>query len=278
MERDESDLSIFDQPHVLQVMFYPRRDFPESPSPLNATVHLIGVEEGISIGCRFYRVGPDSPNILYFHGNGEIASDYDPIAPQYNRRKINLFVADYRGYGISGGRPTATSMIRDAHKIFQGFKEILGKTGMTGPLFLMGRSLGSASAIELALHYQGEVKGLIVESGFADALGLLSRFGLSIKGASSEIGSFNLKKMQSISIPTLIIHSQYDHIIPVDEGIQLHNASGAKKRELVIIPNANHNDLMLVGMEQYFEAIEGFIFASNPPSQKGGEDSQSPKT
>jgi alpha-beta hydrolase superfamily lysophospholipase len=67
-------------------------------------------------------------------------------------------------------------------------------------------------------------------------------------------------------IPTLIIHSQYDHIIPLDEGIQLHKASGAKEKELVIIPNANHNDLMMVGMDQYFEAIEKFVFANRTPS------------
>jgi len=266
MDKDESDLSIFDQPHVLQIMFYPRKDSPESSSASNAEVHFVEVEGGISIGCRLHWVDKDSPNILYFHGNGEIASDYDLIAPQYNQRKINLFVADYRGYGMSGGHPTATSMIRDAHKIFQGFKEILKGRGGKGHLFLMGRSRGSESAIELALHYQGEVNGLIVESGFADAFGLLSRFGASIKGTRKEIGLFNLKKIQSISIPTLIIHSQYDHIIPLDEGIQLHNASGAKEKELLIIPNANHNDLMVVGMDQYFEAIEKFVLANRSPS------------
>lgn len=266
MEKDESDLSIFDQPHVLQIMFYPRRDFGESSSTSNASVHFIEVDEGISIGCRFYWVDTDSPNILYFHGNGEIASDYDPIAPQYNRRKINLFVADYRGYGMSGGHPTATSMIRDAHKVLQGFREILREREAKESLFLMGRSLGSASAIELAFHYQAEVEGLIVESGFADAFGLLSRFGVSIKGAREERGSFNLKKIRAISIPTLVIHSQYDHIIPLDEGIQLHKASGAKEKELVIIPNANHNDLMVVGMDQYFEAIEKFVSSNRSPS------------
>ena len=267
MDKDENDLSILDQPHVLQVMFYPQRDSPESSSPSNAAVHFVDVEENISISCRFYWVDSDSPNILYFHGNGETAGDYDPIAPQYNRRKINLFVADYRGYGMSGGHPTATNMIRDAHKVLQVFKEILRGRGAKGPLFLMGRSLGSASAIELAFRFQGEVKGLIVESGFSDTFRLLSRFGVSIKGAREKGGGFsNLKKIRSISIPTLIIHSQYDHIIPLDEGIQLHNGSGAKEKELLIIPNANHNDLMLVGMDQYFEAIERFIFANRSPS------------
>ena len=267
MDRDEGDLSILDQPHVLGIMFYPRRDFQESSSTSNAAVHFVEVEEGISISCRFYWVDSDSPSILYFHGNGEIASDYDPIAPQYNRIKINLLVADYRGYGMSGGNPTATDMIRDAHKVLQGFKEILKGSGAKGPLYLMGRSLGSSSAIELAFHYQGEVKGLIVESGFSNTFGLLSRFGVSIKGAREEGGGFsNLKKIQSISIPTLIIHSQYDHIIPLDEGIQLYNGSGAREKELLIIPNANHNDLMVVGMDQYFEAIETFIFGNRFPS------------
>jgi alpha-beta hydrolase superfamily lysophospholipase len=262
----EDDLSILDQPHVLQVMFYPRRDFSGISTAPNATTHVIEVEEGISISCRFYHVDTGSPNILYFHGNGEIASDYDTIAPQYNERKINLFVADYRGYGSSGGHPTATNMIRDAHKIFHGFKESLRERGEKGPLFLMGRSLGSASAIELASHYPGEVTGLIVESGFSDAFALLSRFGISLRGIDNEKGLFNLRRIQSISIPTLFIHSQYDHIIPVDEGVQLHAASPAKEKKLVIIPNANHNNLMMVGMEQYFDALEEFIFTERSPS------------
>lgn len=266
MGRDEGDLSILDQPQVLQIMFHPRRDSPARSSASRATVHLVEVDEGISISCRLYWVHGDCPSILYFHGNGEIASDYDLVAPHYNRRNINLFVADYRGYGMSGGEPTATAMIRDAHKIFKGFKEIMRDGGAKGPFFLMGRSLGSASAIELALHHREELKGLIVESGFADTFGLLSRFGVSIKGVTEERGFSNLKKIQSISVPTLIIHSQYDHIIPLDEGIQLHKVSGAQEKQLVIIPDANHNDLMVVGMAQYFHAIEEFVFAYRSPS------------
>ena len=38
---------------------------------------------------------------------------------------------------------------------------------------------------------------MIIESGFADALGLLSRFGVSIRGTREERGLFNLKKIKS---------------------------------------------------------------------------------
>lgn len=33
----------------------------------------------------------------------------------------------------------------------------------------------------------------------------------------------------------------------------------AKDKRLVIIPNADHNDLMIVGKKQYFKAIKEFV-------------------
>ena len=95
------------------------------------------------------------------YGNGDVVSDYDGIAPIYNQQGINLFVTDYRGYGSSGGVPTFTSMITDAHRIFEAFLGILHNEHYTSDVFAMGRSLGSMSAIELAYSYQEQVKGLI---------------------------------------------------------------------------------------------------------------------
>ena len=89
--------------------------------------------------------------ILYFHGNGEIASDYDTIAPFYTRLGITLFVVDYRGYGLSDGTPVG----HDADR-----RRLDGASARTrscwravgvaaGALFVMGRSLGSAAALEI---------------------------------------------------------------------------------------------------------------------------------
>ena len=58
-------------------------------------------------------------------------------------------------------------MMRDCHIIFDYVKTWLHQHNYPGPLILMGRSLGSASVLELAFHYQDRVDGLIVESGFA---------------------------------------------------------------------------------------------------------------
>jgi hypothetical protein len=255
----QADYSALDRPGLLQFVFYPRKD--STTPPPHATDHHIPVEKDVSISCRFYVRHRDSPSILYFHGNGEVVSDYDYIAPLYNQLGINLFVADYRGYGSSGGVPTFTNMVADAHHIFKGFWEILQEGGYSGKVFLMGRSLGSVSAIELAFHYGEKIKGLILESGFASTVRLMTRLGfpkefLGIK----DFGFPNLTKIRTVILPTLIIHAEFDSLIPLTEARDLFENVATKEKRLVIIPGADHNTIMMVGMEPYFKAIWEFVF------------------
>jgi len=255
-----TDYSALDRPELLQFVFYPREDFTTPPP--NSTDHLIPVEKDVSISCRFYVHHRDSPSILFFHGNGEVVSDYDYIAPIYNRFGVNLFVADYRGYGLSGGTPTFTSMVADAHHIFKGFWEILQEGGYSDKVFLMGRSLGSVSAIELASHYGEKIKGLIIESGFASTVRLMTRLGFPKELLGLTDAEFrNLAKIRAITLPTLIIHAEFDSLIPLAEAKDLFESVATKEKRLVIIPGADHNDIMVWGIEPYFKAIEEFVFA-----------------
>lgn len=252
------DYSLLDQPHILRFVFYPREDY--SPLPRNAVDHSVSVEKDVSIGCRFYPSSKSAPSILYFHGNGEVVYDYDDIATLYNRLGINLFVADYRGYGRSGGTPSFSSTVADAHVIFEYFRDTLKASGYTGPLFVMGRSLGSLSAVELAVSYPKELKGLIIESGFASAGKLLMYLGTLISFPRLEdFEEANLDKLRSITIPVLIIHGEGDEIIHFEQAEVLYQNVGSKEKKLLRIPNAGHNDIMLVGMEQYFQAIKEFV-------------------
>jgi len=256
----QADYSALDRPELLQFVFYPRKDFTTPPP--NSTDHLIPVEKGVSISCRFYVHHRDSPSTLFFHGNGEVVSDYDYIAPLYNQLGVNLFVADYRGYGSSGGVPTFTDMVADAHPIFKGFWGILQEGGYSGKVFLMGRSLGSISAIELASHYGEKIKGLILESGFASTVRLMTRLGFPKEFLGIKDAEFpNLAKIRTVILPTLIIHAEFDSLIPLTEARDLFENVATKKKRLVIIPGADHNTIMMVGMEPYFKAIGEFVFA-----------------
>ena len=251
--------SVLDRPEILQFIFYPRKDVRRGPP--NSTDYSVPMGDGTLIGCRFYVYSHGSPSILLFHGNGEVVSDYDGISPIYNQTGLNLFVADYRGYGTSGGTPTFTSMVSDAHAVFKAFSDIRRNDHHTGDVFVMGRSLGSISAIELAFHYQEQMKGLIIESGFASILRLLNHIGFPAELLGiNDITFPNTAKMRSITLPTLILHGEYDSLIPVAEARDLFENSAAESKRLVIINGADHNDIMLVGMERYFDAVREFVF------------------
>lgn len=257
MSSSEQDLFLLDRPEVLSVLFHPRKEIPDLSVTPKAMTYFVEVEEKLGIGCRFYPSRQEGPTILYFHGNGETAIDYDYVAPLYGERGINLFVTDYRGYGYSNGRPSATSLVRDAHPLLRGLLALRSEMNYCGPVVVMGRSLGSAPAIEVARHYQGEIKGLIVESGFARTANLLAVLGLgrvAVEGRGFR-GFANEEKMAMISVPTLVIHAELDRLIPLSEGVALFERCGAKGKKLVVIPGADHNDLMLRDQERYFGAI-----------------------
>ena len=256
----DKGLERWDHPEIVSRLFFPRREFSGEPNHLKAKNYFVEMDDGIAIGCRFYPAQSNGPNILYFHGNGETVFDYDYIAPLYQKRAINLFVADYRGYGMSDGSPSFGSMIRDAHCIFHSFIDFLHDMNFSGNLFVMGRSLGSAPAIEVAYHYQQQLNGLIIESGFASGRNQLMRLGMShlFRDVQDPIGFGNHLKIKEVTIPTLIIHGDEDDIIPVTEGRMLYDLSGSQEKYSLYIPHAGHNDIMIIGLDMYMKSIAKF--------------------
>lgn len=256
----DADFSAFDRPEVLAVLFHPRREAGapaggESRSPRMQAL-LIPVAEGVAVSARLHLADRSRATLLFFHGNGEIAADYDDLAPFFTRMGLNFFAVDYRGYGRSGGRPTVAAMMQDAHAVLDFVWKWLAANGFTGPLIVMGRSLGSASAIALAHAHPERVAGLIVESGFAFAGPLVRLLGAALPAGFREERAFDhLGKIGRIRCPTLVIHAERDHIIPFADGRALYEASGAADKRLLEIPGANHNDLFARGLDAYLEAV-----------------------
>ena len=253
---------ILDKPEILRVIFHPRRDYPLTVSTPGGQPLSIQVEPGVTVAARLYGSGSDAPAIVYWHGNGEIAADYDAIAPLYTRLGITLLVIDYRGYGSSDGTPTCSNLLSDAVAVFGSAGSIFDHHGLTpSRLYAMGRSLGSAAAIEVAARAGDQLSGLVVESGFADTFALLARMGVRLEGATEPRDGFgNPDKIAVVTIPTLIIHGEDDVLIPAQDGEELFQRSGAENKRLLLIAGAGHNDLMLVGRTQYFDAIQAFVW------------------
>jgi pimeloyl-ACP methyl ester carboxylesterase len=255
------DYSAFDNPLITRSLFYPRPE--QGTSTIGGSVEsiLIPVGEGFVVGARVHSAGMKSANMLFFHGNGEIVADYNDMGVLYTDMGINFLPVDYRGYGLSTGRPTVTNMIRDSHVIFDYMKKWLWDKRYTGPFIVMGRSLGSASALELASHYKDEIDGLIIESGFAYADPLLRLLGINMEaiGVKEEQGFRNIDKIRSFDRPTLIIHAEYDQIISFSEGRLLFEACPSHDKKFLKVPGANHNDIFYQGMSSYLEYVKWLV-------------------
>jgi alpha-beta hydrolase superfamily lysophospholipase len=254
------DYSLIDQSLLLQYIFYPRSEI--TPCPSNSFNLLIPVDRGTVIGCRLYVAGTHKDSLLYFHGNGEVVSDYDEIAPFYTSMGINLIVADYRGYGMSTGEPTIGSLVRDCHVIHEAVREELSEKGFTDRLFLMGRSLGSISVIELASEKPDAARGVIIESGFASVVSIIDHLNLPMPSHGPDrehILSACLDMVRRISMPCLVIHGEDDTLVPVQEAYTLHEHVGSKDKKLLVIPHADHNSVMFTDVRRYMLAIQDFM-------------------
>jgi len=255
------DLKDLDNPLVLSTLFYPRPGTPGTSALDNVHDGTIPVADDVVLGYRLYRHTPGAPLVVYFHGNGEIASDYDGIAPDYHRAGASLLVVDFRGYGWSTGKPLVSALLADVEPLLDALPDAIQAAGVTSTARLvMGRSLGSACAIHAAHHHPDHFNGLIIESGFARATRLLARLGLPervLGGLHDPVG--NDRKMAKIKLPLLVIHGERDQIIPVENGQALYDASPAEDKRLLRIPRAGHNDLLFYGGQPYFQAIKQFV-------------------
>lgn len=252
------DYSIIDKSILLNYLFYPRKEFTKAPE--GSSDLFVPVEEEVSVHCRLYKSSKNDPWILYFHGNGEVVSDYDNIAPYYLKSNMNLIVADYRGYGKSGGSPTFTNLVRDAKKIFSTIKDELDDlTKGKSNLWVMGRSLGSISALELASAYPEDLRGMIIESGFISVTGLIKHLGLPSPGDLTYVEKNARQIAASITIPSLVIHGERDNLVPLKYGEELYHTLSSTEKRLFTIPRAAHNDIFFVETERYLQEIKTFI-------------------
>ena len=84
-----NDFPSLDQLNLSVNSFYPRRNW--IPVPAGAVAHMISVEDGVSLSCRFFPSGATNPAILFFYGNGAETSHFQSSslarAAQSNKTK-----------------------------------------------------------------------------------------------------------------------------------------------------------------------------------------------
>ena len=245
---------MFDSDEFNQKLFFPRRDFTEPGD--DEVDHFVTVPGG-RLHLREH-TGPGVP-LLFFHGNGEVASDYDEAAGQFAKAGAALWVSDYRGYGASEGVPTLRNLMSDAHLLL---------AAIGAPCLVMGRSLGSAAVAELMGASPATMLGAIIESGAADFTGLIRRRGMPVPSSfEPQVRAVfdPLPKLARGRAPLLVLHGGADEMISPREAQLSFDAAGtpAAQKTLCLLKGHGHNDVMLA--PEYWDALKRFI--SSLPSQ-----------
>lgn len=249
-------------PNISSVVFYPRKSYIPDKVPENVKILKFEIEETITIGGILWIKDVNLPTIIMFHGNGEVAMDYDYFFPAYHDCGVNLAVADFRGYGFSTGKPIYGGLITDAMPIYTQFREFMEENGLKNSLFVKGRSLGSTCAAEIGSHNPKDLKGIIFESGFASVYNMMTRL-FRISGPKISPESLkeysNDTRVAKFKNPTLIIHGTADWIVPYEEGELIYETipEGVYKK-LISIEGAGHNNIFSF-QDEYFPPLKEFV-------------------
>jgi len=254
--------SFIDNPAVSNAVFYPRRIPIPTSLGSNIKVLKLKIKKNILIGGFFYLNDTSFPTILLFHGNGEIAADYQYFLDFFFDCGVNLAVADFRGYGFSSGEPIYSSLITDAIPIYDEFYKWVIKENLRDSLFLLGRSLGSVCASEIGAYNPHSLRGIIFESGFASMYNMMTRLfrvsgpDITPEGLSEYSNDTRIKKFQK---PVLVIHGTQDWIIPCEEGKLIYeNIPEGIEKKLVLIEGAGHNNIFSF-KDEYTTPLKEFI-------------------
>ena len=111
-----------------------------------------------------------------FHGNAGNIGHRVPIAKVLEENSgCNIFMLEYRGYGLSSGTPNEEGLMVDAQTALDYIRQ--KKETQGGKIIVYGQSLGGAVAVQLVAKNQeaGDVAGLILENTFTSMRKLIPR-------------------------------------------------------------------------------------------------------
>ena len=190
---------------------------------------------------------------LYFHGNAGNASQRLALARQLNALKANVLLVDYRGYGLSSGEPSEEGVYTDAQAALA---LLIGDLGIDqSSIFVYGRSLGSAVALDLATHF--EIPGLILVTPISSGRDLAEMLGVS--SAERIVGDAfdNLSKIKLHSGKILIIAAELDQVLPAEMALRLRDAANTPV-EMIMMPDVGHNNITRRNPELFYSSIREF--------------------
>jgi len=228
-------------------------------------VPSIGREVRIPSGSRAlagWFVLPEGPvlaSVLLFHGIGDRILYWRRAQQRLARSGVASLVFHYSGYPGSEGASTPENLDQDARSAYTWLRAKVPAV----PVFLLGFSLGSGLAAEVAGSLEPPPAGLILAEAFTTLrlaasrvvgpLNFIARLFPDVWKTGENVGSLKL--------PVLVVHSTGDALFPVAMAEEIFAAAqaGGAPAELILLDGHRHNAPYWTVPEDYWTAILDFI-------------------
>lgn len=203
--------------------------------------------------------------ILYCHGNKWHIDFYwqraKLLAHVNGKNKYGVLMMDYRGYGLSEGKPTEDGMYADVDACMKWLKE----KGLSDKrLIIYGFSLGSAAACELTANPRGLVPSkLILEAPFGSAAVMVQDASQLNMPADyfTDLKIDNAEEIKKVNQPFLWLHGLNDNFLnyKTHGEVVYKNYKGVYKTNF-LVKGADHGEVPAkMGFQQYLEVLGAFI-------------------
>ncbi|MBN1761306.1 MAG: alpha/beta hydrolase [Chitinispirillaceae bacterium] len=245
---------------VSKLTFFPDRVHTIPSDSFPPHIRRVPVISGkrVELSCVYLQPNNTKKIVLYFHGN---ASNIDQCLPElagFCRAGMNAFGVEYRGYGESSGFPTEKGIYRDAAAALRYVIDTLKYP--VDSIFICGRSIGSAPAVEIAQNLR--CAGVILITPMTSGNDMGRKMGIGFLTPFMGNPFDNIGKCVNITAPVLILHGTDDETAPFSMGMKLYGKLNGKKT-LVKIERGHHNDLEMVDSVKYWGAILNFVEMKN---------------
>ncbi|HJW33878.1 MAG TPA: alpha/beta fold hydrolase [Holophagaceae bacterium] len=208
--------------------------------------------EGALLGWR--RPGPSkaSARLLVFHGNAGNALDRVYYVRLFESLGADVVLMEYPGYGARPGEPTEATLVAAG-------REAATALAREGPLYLVGESLGSGVALQVAGSAPAQVQGVLLVTPYArmSEVGAEAYPWLPVRWLLKDRWD-NLAALPTYPGPVVILLAGRDEVVGAAQGRRLAEAARGPIK-VWEQPEAGHNTLSLAPRGGHWEEAWTFL-------------------
>jgi uncharacterized protein len=236
---------------------------PETPGMLGVPFEQVEIPSGPRKLDSYFVTANHAclnpPVVVIYHGVQETISDWVKAQGFLYDHCVSSVIFDYTGSGNSSRPARFAAVGEDSVAAYEfASSRFPGK-----PIYVLGHSMGNGPMLEAIPHFSSPPTGVIVANAFVSLCAYASGGGnLFYRALAHTIPDWwdNVKSVQNIHGPLLVIHSDTDHVNPVAAGEKIF-AAAHQPKTLVILHGYKHNALYSSPSEEWWSSVLVFMHA-----------------